>query len=109
MGSGSLRRGRRGCLAGGVVGWLAAIAVAIAVAIGLPTGTRAEGGASVAAPQLNLRAEPSTWAPVVGQLWQGERLALLAGPTPDDWYNVQTGDQTGWRTAVSSRSMVPAT
>ena len=96
MGSGSLRGGRRGCLAGGVVGWLAAIAVAIAVAVGLPTGARAEGGASVAAPQLNLRAEPGMWAPVVGQLWQGERLALMAGPTPDDWYQVQTGDKTGW-------------
>ena len=62
----------------------------------MPAGARAEGGASVAAPQLNLRAEPGTWAPVVGQLWQGERLVLLAGPTPDDWYNVQAGDQTGW-------------
>ena len=50
----------------------------------------------MAASQLNLRAEPGTWAPVIGQLWQGERLALLAGPTPDDWYQVQAGDQTGW-------------
>src|SRR5215216_2584408 len=96
MGSGSLAGGGRRCRAGGVVGWLTAIAVAIAIAVGVPIGTRAEGGASVAAPQLNLRAEPSTWAPVVGQLWQGEQLALLAGPTPDDWYQVQAGDRTGW-------------
>ena len=40
--------------------------------------------------------KPGMWAPIVGQLWQGEQLVLLAGPTPDDWYNVQTGDQTGW-------------
>jgi hypothetical protein len=79
-----------------VVSWLAAIVVAITVAVGAPTVTQAEGGASVAAPQLNLRAEPGTWAPVVGQLWQGERLVLLNGPTPDDWYHVQAGDQTGW-------------
>ena len=96
MGTGSPARGGRRCRTPGVVGWLAAIVVAIAVAVGAPAGTRAEGGASVAAPQLNLRAEPGMWAPVVGQLWQGERLALLAGPTPDDWYQVQAGDQTGW-------------
>jgi lipoprotein-anchoring transpeptidase ErfK/SrfK len=96
MGTGSRAGGKRRCRAGGVVGWLAAIAVAIAVAAGVPIGTRAEGGASVAAPQLNLRAEPGTWAPVVGQLWQGERLALLDGPTPDNWYQVQAGDQSGW-------------
>jgi L,D-transpeptidase catalytic domain/Bacterial SH3 domain len=96
MGFGSLAGGGRGSRAGGVVGWLATIVLAIAIAVGVPTESRAEGGASVAAPQLNLRAEPGTWAPVVGQLWQGEQLALLAGPTPDDWYQVQTGDQTGW-------------
>jgi hypothetical protein len=79
-----------------VLGWLAAVAIAIAVASGLPAGARAEGDAAVAAPLLNLRAEPGLWAPVVGQLWQGERLALLAGPTPDDWYQVQAGDKTGW-------------
>lgn len=96
MGSGILVGGERRRLADGVVCWLAAIAVAITVAVGGPLSARAEGGASVAAPQLNLRTEPGTWAPVVGQLWQGEQLALLAGPTPDDWYQVQTGDQTGW-------------
>ena len=26
----------------------------------------------------------------------GGAPALLDGPTPDDWYYVQTGDQTGW-------------
>ena len=88
-------RGRqsRAC---GVVGWLAAIVIAIAISVGVPAGTRAAGGAIVAVPQLNLRAEPGTWAPVVGQLWQGERLALLDGPTADDWYQIQAGDQTGW-------------
>src|SRR5918996_2375076 len=96
MGSGIRVGGGRRHRAGGVVGWLAAIAMAFAVAVGVPTESRAEGGASVAAPQLNLRAEPGTWAPVVGQLWQGEQVALLAGPTPDDWYQVQAHDQTGW-------------
>jgi lipoprotein-anchoring transpeptidase ErfK/SrfK len=79
-----------------VFGWLAAIAVAIVVAAGAPAGASADEDAAVAATAVNLRTDPGTWAPVVGQLWQGERLALLAGPTPDDWYQVQAGDQTGW-------------
>ena len=84
------------CRARGVIGWLAAMAIMIPAVIGPPVGTPAAGSASVAVPQLNLRAEPGTWAPVVGQLWQGEPLALLDGPTPDDWYQVQAGEQTGW-------------
>ena len=84
------------CGARDAIGWLIALAVSIAVAVGVPAGTRAEGSAWVATPQLNLRAEPGTWAPVVGQLWQGEPIALLAGPTPDDWYQVQADNRTGW-------------
>jgi lipoprotein-anchoring transpeptidase ErfK/SrfK len=93
-----------GCLGGGgcwrrargVVGWVVAVAAAVIVAVGTPAGVWAQEGAAVAAPQLNLRADAGTWAPVVGQVWQGERLTLLAGPTPDDWYQVQAGDRTGW-------------
>lgn len=79
---------------GGVI--IALVAVAMAVVFGAPARTRAGGAATVAVSQLNLRAEPGIWAPVVGTLWQGEDVALLAGPTPDDWYQVQTADQTGW-------------
>lgn len=96
MGMGSLVGGGCWCRARGAVTRLAAIAVAVVVVAGVPDGVRAEGGAAVAAPQLNLRTEPGLWAPVVDQLWQGERLTLLAGPTPDDWYQVQAGDRTGW-------------
>ena len=96
MGMGSLVGGGCWGCARGVVTRLAAIAVAIVVVFGVPVAVQAEGSAAVAAPQLNLRAEPGTWAPVVGQLWQGERLTLLAGPTPDNWYQVEAGDQTGW-------------
>jgi L,D-transpeptidase catalytic domain/Bacterial SH3 domain len=93
MGRGSHAGGQ--CCARGM-GGLLAVVVAITVIVGTPVGTRAGGSAAVAAPQLNLRAGPGTWAPVVGQLWQGERLDLLAGPTPDDWYQVQANDQAGW-------------
>jgi uncharacterized protein YraI len=79
-----------------VVVWLGAAVIALAVAVSVSGGAEAQEGAAVTAPQLNLRAEPGTWAPVVGQLGQGERLALLGGPTPDGWYPVQSGDQTGW-------------
>ncbi len=96
MGSGILAGGGRQCRGRGMLGWLAAIVIAIAFAGGVAAGAWAVGDAVVAAPRLNLRAEPGAWAPVIGQLWQGERLALLAGPTPDDWYQVQAGDLTGW-------------
>ncbi len=95
MGIGVIAGSGRDCRGCAVPGWLVAIIVAI-VAFGIPAGTRAEESAAVAAAPLNLRAEPGTWAPIVGHLWQGERLALLAGPTSDDWYQVQTGDRIGW-------------
>jgi hypothetical protein len=94
MGTGSLAGGGRWCRSYRVAVWL--VAVVIAVLLGGPPGVRAEGDATVAAAQLNLRADPGTSAPVVGELWQGEALALLAGPTPDGWYQVQAGQQTGW-------------
>ena len=96
MGNGSLIGGCRWRRTRGLTGWLAAVVVAIAIAVVAPAGAQAQESVSVAAPQLNLRAEPGTWAQVIGQLWQGERLALLAGPTPDDWYQVQADGQTGW-------------
>jgi len=79
-----------------LVDWFAAITVVVLAVLGTAAGVRAEWSAAVAAPQLNLRADPGTWAPVVGQVWQGEHLTLLAGPTPDDWYQVEAVDQTGW-------------
>jgi hypothetical protein len=96
MGWGSLAGGGWRSRARVVAGWCAFVAIALAIGVGTPYGARADAEAAVAAPQLNLRAEPGLWAPVVGQLWQGERLALLDGPTADDWYQVQAGGQTGW-------------
>jgi hypothetical protein len=96
MGRGNLAAGGRGRGARCVVGWFAAVIVAISIVFGSAAGVSAEWGAAVAAPQLNLRAEPGTWAPVIGQVWQGEWVALLDGPTVDDWYQVQAGDRTGW-------------
>ena len=93
MGRESLAAGSRGR---GAVVWIAIVIVAITAIVGNAPAVQSEWGAAVAAPQLNLRAEPGTWAPVVGQVWQGEWLALLDGPTADDWYQVQAGDRTGW-------------
>lgn len=96
MGRGSLAEGGHRGRVCGMVGSLAAIAVAIIVATGVPTAALAGESAAVGAAPLNLRAEPGTWAAVVGLLWQGESIALLDGPTSDGWYLVQAGDQTGW-------------
>jgi uncharacterized protein YraI len=79
-----------------MVGPLAAIVVAIAAAVITPALAHAQESAAVGAAPLNLRAEPGTWAAVVGLLWQGEPVALLDGPTSDGWYLVQTDDRTGW-------------
>ena len=96
MGSGSLAGGGRRCHVRGMVGCLVAIAIAIAITVGVTAGTRAEGTAAVAAAQLNLRSEPSTAAPVVALMVEGETVSLLAGPTVDGWYQVQYGDIAGW-------------
>lgn len=74
-----------------VAGWLAATTV-----LALPTGARAESGAFVATDVLNVRADAGTWATVVGELYQGDWVWIVAGPTADNWYQVSYGDQGGW-------------
>lgn len=96
MGSGSLAGGGRRCRVRSIVGYLVAISIAITITVGVTEGTRAEGTAAVAAAQLNLRSEPSTAAPVVALMVEGETVSLLAGPTGDGWYQVQYGDIAGW-------------
>ena len=45
---------------------------------------------------LNLRAEPGTWAEVYFQMYQGEFVTVLDGPTEDGWYLVDYWGTTGW-------------
>jgi uncharacterized protein YgiM (DUF1202 family) len=45
---------------------------------------------------LNLRDEPGTWATILDQMWQGEYVAVLDGPTDDGWYKVEYEGRVGW-------------
>ncbi len=60
--------------------------------------TSAKGSATVTATTLNVRAEPSLTAPVVGKLARGEVVDVWAAPP--DWWIVQAADGlTGWASA----------
>jgi hypothetical protein len=61
-----------------------------------PQAAGATWGATVIAPELNLRAEPGTWAEVSGVVWGGEWVELLDGPTGEGWWWVAAGDRAGW-------------
>jgi len=104
MNNGCPGDGRVGCFrhAALFAGWqrrliIIALVGLFASAGGLaPTARAAEGAATIDADQLNLRAEPGTWSWVMARLGYGEAVTILAGPTGDGWYQIQTGDLTGW-------------
>ncbi len=45
---------------------------------------------------LNLRDSPSTDGEVIAQMWQGEYVAIVDGPTGDGWYQVDYQGSVGW-------------
>lgn len=45
---------------------------------------------------LNLRDSPSTDGTILTQMWQGEDISVLDGPTGDGWYQVEYQGQVGW-------------
>jgi uncharacterized protein YraI len=55
-----------------------------------------ESSAFVNTDVLNLRDGPGTWATIVNQMWQGEPVTILDGPTSDGWYQVSYYGQVGW-------------
>jgi uncharacterized protein YraI len=61
-----------------------------------PSRVEAQGAAVAAADQVNLRVEPGTWAAVVGVLALWQPINVLAGPTADGWYQIESGGLTGW-------------
>ncbi|HEY7036458.1 MAG TPA: SH3 domain-containing protein [Thermomicrobiales bacterium] len=61
-----------------------------------PATARADGSAYVDTDVLNLRDGPGTWANVIDQMWQGESIDVLDGPTDDGWYEVSYYGEVGW-------------
>lgn len=45
---------------------------------------------------LNLRTDPATWGEVITQMWYGEAVTVLDGPTGDGWYYVDYVGLVGW-------------
>lgn len=45
---------------------------------------------------LNLRDSPDLGGNVLAQMWQGEYIAVLDGPTSDGWYQVDYQGTVGW-------------
>lgn len=69
-----------------------------AVSGGAPAALAQEGGGATvdATTPVNLRAEPGAWSGVVGQVFGGQAVMVLAGPTVDGWYQVEVAGQIGW-------------
>jgi hypothetical protein len=45
---------------------------------------------------LNLRDSPSTDGSILTQMWQGEYVSVIDGPTGDGWYQVEYQGTVGW-------------
>lgn len=50
----------------------------------------------IATDVLNLREEPGTWSGIIDQMWSGEYVGVLDGPTGDGWYQVEYQGMVGW-------------
>ena len=50
----------------------------------------------IATDVLNLREEPGTWSGIIDQMWDGEYVGVLDGPTGDGWYQVEYQGSQGW-------------
>jgi uncharacterized protein YgiM (DUF1202 family) len=70
--------------------------VALFALIAAPRNTYAEGGSYVDTDRLNLRSDPGTYGAVIGKLFQGDPIEVLAGPTEDGWYEVNYYGSVGW-------------
>jgi hypothetical protein len=70
--------------------------IALFAMLASPRNTAAEGGSYVDTDRLNLRSEPGTYAEVIGKLFQGDPIEVLAGPTEDGWYQVNYYGSVGW-------------
>lgn len=79
-----------------VLGTAGALAAGLWLPARRPPSAAAGWGAVVAAEELNLRAEPGTWAEVLATAWRGEWVEIQDGPTADGWYWVAVDGRAGW-------------
>ena len=72
------------------------VTAVVALLAATPVVARADWWVEVATDELNLRSEPGAWGEIVGQVWGGEWVDVLDGPSDGNWYWVQSGDRAGW-------------
>ena len=75
---------------------LVLILAAAATVAPLPQGARADSYDHIATDVLNLRSGPGTSYDVIDQMWNGELITVIDGPTDDGWYNVDYYGEVGW-------------
>ncbi len=77
----------------------ASLAIILAMVMSLAMGASLAAAYSdgyVSTDVLNLRDGPGTWAGVIDQMWDGEYIGVLSGPTDDGWYKVDYSGTVGW-------------
>lgn len=82
----------------GAAGWRVVSVFVLFLTILLATQSPAQAAADsyVATDVLYLRAEPDTDAGVLAEMYYGEYVAVIDGPTEDDWYFVDYAGIQGW-------------
>jgi uncharacterized protein YraI len=68
----------------------------IASVVMTPAGATADEAVVDAVDPLNVRAEPGTSSPILTAIDPSAAATILSGPTDDGWYQIQSGDVTGW-------------
>ena len=78
--------------------WQAALVLALLVGLVGFAGIKPAAAANsyIDTDVLNLRTDPGVWASVVTQMYQGEPVSVLDGPTDDGWYQVSYYGNVGW-------------
>jgi uncharacterized protein YraI len=72
------------------------VGVVIARAVMTPVGAAADEAVVDAVDPLNVRGEPGTSSPILAAIAPGAPVTILSGPTDDGWYQIQSGEITGW-------------
>ena len=69
---------------------------AVMAATSSPAHVAAASDGYIATDVLNLRDSPGTYGTILTEMWQGEYVAVLDGPTEDGWYQVEYQGTVGW-------------
>lgn len=81
----------------GFLRWTALVLIVLASLAVLPArDASAASDAYVSTDVLNLRDDAGTWANVITEMYFGEYVAVIDGPTGDGWYYIDYAGSQGW-------------